>query len=110
VLQIEQALGVEATQRIVNTGDFRETQPPGTGQHACRMFRASEVVALVGRARGHLLACSVSNWASLGDRQTVEQLAAHPNRWSRFLDTEAAVATEPGVLDGGTHIPFTAAS
>jgi SAM-dependent methyltransferase len=76
--------------------------------HGCRMFRWHEVVALVERADGALVDGSASNWASLGDRDTLARLEADRGRWRRFLEREIAVCAEPGARDGGTHILFAA--
>ncbi len=99
----------DATDRILATGDLRETQPPGSGQHTCRMFRSREVEALVADAGGHVLAGSASNWASLGEPEALARLAQDPARWARFLDNEVALCEEPGVWDGGTHLLFAVA-
>lgn len=108
VLQIAEDYGDGANDRMLRTGDLRETQPPGSGQHTCRMFRWSDVQALVAGAGADVLAVSASNWASLGDREAVAALAADPARWPRFVDREVEICAEPGALDGGTHLLFAA--
>ena len=60
------------------------------------------------RTGGRLLAASASNWASLGDAETLADLEADPARWARFLEHEVAACSERGALDGGTHILFAA--
>jgi hypothetical protein len=72
------------------------------------MFRSRELAGLVADAGAALLALSASNWASLGDPDAVRTIAADPARWVRFLDNEVALCAEPGTVDGGTHILFTA--
>ena len=109
VVELAERYGDDATDRILATGDLRETQPPGSGLHTCRMFRSREVQALVAEAGGHLLGCSASNWASLGDPAALARLAGDPVRWARFVDNEVALCAEPGVWDGGTHLLFAAA-
>jgi SAM-dependent methyltransferase len=89
------------------TGDPCHVRPDG---HACRMFRWHDVVALVERAGGSLVDGSASNWASLGDRDTLARLEADRGRWRRFLEHEIAACAQPGARDGGTHILFAARS
>jgi hypothetical protein len=72
------------------------------------MFRCSDIHNLATRSRAALLAASASNWASLGDQETLERIEADPERWRRFLDHEIAACAEPGAVDGGTHILFAA--
>lgn len=99
----------DVNERILATGDLRETQPPGSGQHTCRMFRSGEVEALVADAGARLVAGAASNWASLGEPQALATLAEDSARWARFVDTEFTLCQEPGVWDGGTHFLFAAA-
>lgn len=107
VVGIIETMGDDANDRVLTTGDLRETQPPGTG-HTCKMFRWPEVEHLVTSAGGTVLAASASNWASLGDPVVLERLAADPARWARFLDNEVRLCAEPGVWDGSTHVMFAA--
>ncbi len=108
VVEIGEEFGEDANDRILATGDLREIQPPGSGQHLCRMFRFRDVQALVAGAGGSLIGASASNWASLGDKAVLERIAADPSRWARFLDREAELCSEPGAVDGGTHLLFAA--
>lgn len=106
VLQVDLRHGLDAGDRILATGDLRETQPPGTG-HTCRMFRSDDLADLLRRAGGEVLAMSASTWASLGGSETravLEQLEADPRAWARHLDREETAAAAPGALDGGTHL------
>jgi SAM-dependent methyltransferase len=104
VAELMEVHGPDTTDRILSTGDLRETQPPGSGQHLCRMFRHRELVELVEAQGGRVLASSASNWASLADPVVLAELEADPQRWARFLDNEADCCAEPGALDGGTHV------
>lgn len=96
--------GPDATDRILATGDLRETQPPGSGQHLCRMFRHRELVELVQSSGGRVVAALASNWASLSDPEVLTRLEEDPVAWARFLDNEEDCCGEPGALDGGTHL------
>ena len=95
--------GDAAMDAALRSGDLRPTQSSG---HVCQMYRWSQVQQLVAAAGGTVLAASASNWSSLGDEATVEQIAADSARWALFLDQEADVCAEPGALDGGTHLLF----
>lgn len=74
------------------------------------MFRASDITALVDRCGGEVLAMSASNWASLEKPDSLVSLENNPDRWRRFLGHEVAACSEPGALDGGTHLLFAAQS
>ncbi len=108
VLELAERYGDEVTDRIIQTGDLRETQPAGSGQHTCRMFRSQDVAALVAKTGSTLRGLSASNWASLGDPEALAGLASSGERWSHFLDNEVAICAEPGAVDGGTHLLFAA--
>jgi SAM-dependent methyltransferase len=108
VLELSQTFGDDVNDRIIATGDLRETQPPGSGQHTCRMFRSRDIAALVAETGATLQALSASNWASLGDPEALATLASDADRWARFLDNEVAICAEPGAVDGGTHLLFAA--
>jgi SAM-dependent methyltransferase len=75
---------------------------------ACRKYRWSEVVELVHAAGGVLVDGSASNWASVGEPDSLAHVAADRDRWRRFLEHEVAACAEPGARDGGTHILFAA--
>jgi len=107
VLDVIEQFGDDANDRVIATGDLREVQPPDEG-HSCRMYRWSGVQALVAESGAELVAASASNWASLGDLEALERLAADPGHWARFVDNEVRFCAEPGALDGGTHLLFTA--
>ncbi|MFN2521793.1 MAG: class I SAM-dependent methyltransferase [Mycobacteriales bacterium] len=104
VIELMDLHGSDVTERILATGDLRETQPPGSGQHLCRMFRHRELVELVHAQGGRVLASSASNWASLADAEVLASLEADPETWAGFLDNEEDCCSEPGALDGGTHV------
>ncbi|WP_043632561.1 class I SAM-dependent methyltransferase [Nonomuraea candida] len=103
---VAEAIGEDANDLILRTGDLRHKGEPGG--HVCRMFRAGDLTALVEAAGGEVVALSASNWASLGDLDALASLEADPDRWARFLEHEIAACQEPGAVDGGTHILFAA--
>ncbi|MGI8701267.1 MAG: class I SAM-dependent methyltransferase [Nocardioidaceae bacterium] len=108
VLELSELYGDDVNDRIIETGDLRETQPPGSGQHTCRMFRSRDIEALVAENGATLRGLSASNWASLGDPDALLRLSSDPFRWDHFLDREVALCAEPGAVDGGTHLLFAA--
>jgi hypothetical protein len=107
VLGVAEQYGEDVNDKVLATGDMRHL---AGFDHVCRMFRASQVSALVRAAGGRELALSASNWASLGDRSVLEALEADCERWAHFLDNEIEACAEPGAVDGGTHILFAATS
>lgn len=64
--------------------------------HVLRMYRWSELRALLERHRCRLVAVSATNPLSAGNADF-----APDERW---LEVEVAACREPGALDGGTHI------
>ena len=106
VLSDMEEVGDEAMNLSFTTGDLRHSQ----SQHVCQMYRSRELVDLVVRCGGHIVAMSASNWGSLGDPEVLLSLEADPDHWARFLDQEVASCLEPGAIDGGTHLLFAARS
>lgn len=100
VVEVSTALGEDANDIVINTGDLRHLP----SDHVCRMFRAGEFAELVTSAGADVVLMSASNWASLGDPTALEILADDPDRWANFVRHEINACREPGVLDGGTHI------
>ena len=98
------AVGEDAIDLMLTTGDLRHSQT----SHVCQMFRARDIANLVEACGGEVVALSASNWASLNDREMLEELEADPDRWARFIKHEINACAEPGALDGGTHLLFAA--
>jgi len=107
ITALSELVGEDANDRALRTGDLRHVVDDPSG-HICRMFRWSEIEALVERTGGWILGGSASNWASLGDAQALSRLEADADRWSRFIEHEAAACGQSGARDGGTHIRFAA--
>ncbi|HEY3116914.1 MAG TPA: hypothetical protein VGK54_09245 [Chloroflexota bacterium] len=80
VVGLAERYGDDVTDRVLETGDLRETQPPGSGQHICRMFRSREINDLVVAAVG---ACSVAPQAT-GPRSATQ------TRWPDWLIIQPA--------------------
>ena len=103
ILEEIDELGIGAFESVLESGDTRHLAAEG---HNCRMFRWSEIAALIDRNACHLAASSASNCLSLGDQDAMARVRSQPALWARFLNWEAQLAAEPGALDGGTHIVF----
>lgn len=104
VVEDTKRAGEDANDKVIETGDLRHF---GT-RHICQMFRSREIIEVISRNGGTVLAMSASNWASLEDEGVLEELERDADRWSRFLNHEVAVCGEPGALDGGTHLLWAA--
>jgi SAM-dependent methyltransferase len=89
-------------QRVMATGDNRLD----VGGHPCRMFRWSEIDAMIARMPCQLLGASASNFLSSGDQQVVARIEQDPPLWKLMLDWEEEYCAEPGALDSGTHVLF----
>jgi SAM-dependent methyltransferase len=80
-----------AVSDVFATGDL-----PGdiNNGHVCRLYRWSDLEALLERHPCRLVTASAANFLSAGNE-----------RWDeRFLELEMDACREPGALDGGTHI------
>ena len=100
VLTVAEEIGEDANDRVVRTGDLRVAGMA----HQCQMYRSDEIIALIERSGGDVLAMSASNWASLGNDDALATIESDPVRWQHFLDNEAHACAQPGAWDGGTHI------
>lgn len=97
-------IGEDANDAVLRTGDLRHMG----GVHVCQMFRSRDVTKLVERCGGQVLAMSGSNWTSLEESEALARLENDPDRWARYIEHEVTACSEPGALDGGTHILFAA--
>jgi SAM-dependent methyltransferase len=104
VIEDTKRAGESANDLVLTTGDLRHFAT----EHVCQMFRASDVTRLVAACGGEILAMSASNWASLGDEEALGELEGSPERWANFLEHEIQACSEPGAVDGGTHLLFAA--
>jgi SAM-dependent methyltransferase len=76
---------------VIDTGDLPADVNRG---HVCRLYRWSDLQALLARHPCRVLAASAANFISAGN-----------DAWDElFLEIEIAACREPGALDGGTHI------
>jgi SAM-dependent methyltransferase len=105
VAEEEETYGAAAIEQLLQTGDLRPIQPDG---HVCQLYTWSGMRDLVESCGARVVAASSSNWASLGDPLTVDQMASNPDRWASFVEHEIRACREPGALDGGTHLLFAA--
>ena len=72
----------------------RDLEPDVNDGHVCRLYRWSDLEALLKRHPCRVLATSAANFLSVGNEH-----------WDdRFLEIEIEVCRQPGALDGGTHI------
>jgi SAM-dependent methyltransferase len=97
--------GVDAHEALLRTGDLRHIAT-GPDDHICQMFRWSELERLASRHQAVMLAGCASNFASLGNQESLTQIERDRAGWARFLDAEADACREPGARDSGTHILF----
>jgi hypothetical protein len=93
---------LEMLKQVMVTGDNRLDE----GSHPCRMFRWSEIEAMIRRLPCALLGASASNFLSSGDREVVAHIEQDPALWDLLLDWEEEYCAEPGALDSGTHLLF----
>jgi ubiquinone/menaquinone biosynthesis C-methylase UbiE len=101
IIQLAQEFGIESVQRVVDTGDLLGGV---TGEHKCRMYRWSELEALLQKHPCTVEAVSAANFLVLRNGEVVESIIGDPALWQRFLEWEVEASRQPGALDGGTHI------
>ena len=88
---VEQFGWERAVTEVFETGDLDREINNG---HVCRLYRWSDLEALLARHACCLLVASSANFLSVDN-----------DAWDDcFLDIEVAACREPGALDGGTHI------
>lgn len=97
-------VGLDAFDAFLEHGDQRAIAVAGA--HRCRLFSWAELHDLVPAAGGRLIAGSASNWLSLGAPEVIERFERDPVLRSAFLDWEERFCSEPGAIDGGTHLIF----
>jgi SAM-dependent methyltransferase len=72
-----------------------------------RLFRWTDVEALVRAHPCELVAASAANFLTTSHTAWLEELIERdPGMWDAILGWEVATAVSPGALDGGTHIAF----
>lgn len=94
---------LESLKQVMATGDNRLDDHMS---HPCRMFRWSEIAAMIGRLPCVLRAASASNFLSSGDQQVLAAIEQDPALWDLLLDWEEEYCAEPGAVDSGTHLLF----
>jgi SAM-dependent methyltransferase len=100
VLALTKQYGLADMDRARQTGDI----PLGSQKHICRMYRFSSLQALLSRHPCTLVAASASNFLSVGNETVLAAADTSPELWNTLLKWEEDFCSEPGALDGGTHI------
>lgn len=100
------SVGLETFERFLEVGDQRMIE--ASGAHPCQLFSWRDVEEMTQRLGADVREASASNWLSLGNAAALESLAADPTWWERFLRWEEVLCRQPGAVDGGTHLLFTA--
>lgn len=100
VLAFTKQYGLADMDRARQSGDI----PLGSQKHVCRMYRFSSLQALLARHPCTLLAASASNFLSVGNEAVLAAADTPPELWHALLKWEEDFCSEPGAIDGGTHI------
>lgn len=87
---------------VMATGDNRID----TSGHPCRMFRWSEIEAMVRRLPCTVLGSSASNFLSSANPGVIAVIEQNPLLWQLLLDWEEEYCAEPGAVDSATHLLF----
>ncbi len=93
----------ETADRVIATSDLDNDLASPNG-HYCRMYRWSQLQALLQRHPCEIVAVSASNYLSMREDEVLAGAAADPALWEAFLRWEVDLCREAGALDGGTHI------
>jgi hypothetical protein len=102
IYDIYRAAGLDAVEEVVRTGDQRGVSAP-SGHH-CRMYRWSDLKALLDRHPCEIVAASAANFLSVQNEELLEEARADERFWEALLEWEVGFCEQPGALDGGTHI------
>lgn len=102
-MALARQFGIEAVERVTATGDLDGTI---NGGHRCHMFTWAELKALLERHACTVEAGAASNYlmtnlAGDGLRSIME---SEPALWEMLLRWELDFCSQPGAVDGGTHI------
>jgi ubiquinone/menaquinone biosynthesis C-methylase UbiE len=93
--------GIEAVDRVRRSGDLVGEV---ASAHQCRMYRWSELEAILQRHPCVIEVASSSNQLVLQNDETATRLMQDTARWQKFLQWEVELGREVGARDGGTHI------
>ena len=97
-----EAYGLQEMQDIVETGYLPDNHSTLGPMH---LYTWTELRALLERHPCDIVAASAANFLSIGNDETCERwIRDDPAMWRRFLAWEITLCTEPGAIDGGTHI------
>jgi SAM-dependent methyltransferase len=102
VVALAKRHGLERIQQVNDTGDLYGDV--ATDGHNCHMYRWSELQALLQRHPCTLVAASASNFLSIRNDETLQEVMNDDQMWETFLRWEIDFCKEPGAIDGGTHI------
>ena len=95
--------GLDEMRDIFDSGSQADEHSPLGPIH---LFTWHELVDLIGRHECELELASASNFLSLQNDATTEAWSRDPEMWAQLLSWELTVCSEPGALDGGTHMIF----
>jgi SAM-dependent methyltransferase len=98
ILKLSHEFGLETVDRVFKTGGLPAALNDG---HAMRLFRYSELEALLNAAGCEVVAASAANCLT-ARIEPIEPM--NDALWEMLLGWELRACREPGALDGGTHI------
>lgn len=93
--------GLDQVDEVTRTGDLQGDVAQG---HRCHMYSWSELRQLLERHNCDIVAASASGFLSLQSKEALRVAEARLELWEAFLGWEELYCSEPGALDGGTHI------
>jgi SAM-dependent methyltransferase len=98
-----EVVGLDVFDQFLGHGDQRVIAG-APDVHPCQLFTWHQLEELVETSGGRVIDRSASNWLALGPSETVEYFESEPALHEAFLDWEERCCSEPGAIDGGTHI------
>lgn len=103
------ALPAEWNQRVTQTGDLTAETFPGRAGNFMHLFRASEARSWLEAAGLEVRAMSASGvLANAWGGNALNTIRQDAGKWAELLRMELEASAEPGCLDMGTHLIFTA--
>ena len=96
-------LPVENMRRIIDTGDLTAENEPAS-EHYCHMYRSDELADVLRRNGFAPLAMSASNALATNLEPLLAEIRQDAARWDALLEFELRACSQPGFVDGGTHL------
>jgi ubiquinone/menaquinone biosynthesis C-methylase UbiE len=101
IVELAFQYGLDEVDRVTRTGELTGAVAQN---HHCRMFRWAELKELLDQQPCEIVAASASGFLVLQDPDANQIVENHLDLWESLLQWELLYCSQPGAIDGGTHI------